>query len=30
MLPDSPDVENVLEGPDGIFSAVQPGTILID
>ena len=30
MLPDSPDVELVLEGPDGIFSAVQPGTILID
>ena len=30
MLPDSPDVENVLEGPDGIFGALQPGTILID
>jgi 2-hydroxy-3-oxopropionate reductase len=30
MLPDSPDVEQVLEGPDGIFSAIQPGTILID
>src|SRR4051812_1908600 len=30
MLPDSPDVELVLEGPRGIFSAVQPGTILID
>ena len=30
MLPDSPDVELVLEGPDGIFSAVTPGTILID
>jgi 2-hydroxy-3-oxopropionate reductase len=30
MLPDSPDVEQVLEGPEGIFSAVQPGTILID
>ena len=30
MLPDSPDVEQVLEGPDGIFSAVQAGTILID
>jgi 2-hydroxy-3-oxopropionate reductase len=30
MLPDSPDVERVLEAPDGIFSAMQPGTILID
>ena len=30
MVPDSPDVEQVLEGPDGAFSALQPGTILID
>lgn len=30
MLPDSPDVEQVLSGPDGVFSALQPGTILID
>src|SRR3954468_11583739 len=30
MLPDSPDVELVLEGPHGILPAVQPGTILID
>jgi 2-hydroxy-3-oxopropionate reductase len=30
MLPDSPDVERVLEGPDGVFTALQPGTILID
>ena len=30
MVPDSPDVEQVMEGPDGIFSAVQRGTILID
>jgi 2-hydroxy-3-oxopropionate reductase len=30
MLPDSPDVELVLEGRDGIFSTVQPGSILID
>jgi 2-hydroxy-3-oxopropionate reductase len=30
MLPDSPDVEDVLDGRDGVFSAVQPGTILID
>jgi 2-hydroxy-3-oxopropionate reductase len=30
MLPDSPDVELVLEGENGVFSALQPGTILID
>jgi 2-hydroxy-3-oxopropionate reductase len=30
MVPDSPDVELVMEGPNGIFSAVQRGTILID
>jgi 2-hydroxy-3-oxopropionate reductase len=30
MLPDSPDVERVLEGPDGVFSALQRGTIVID
>jgi 2-hydroxy-3-oxopropionate reductase len=30
MLPDSPDVELVVEGPDGILAGVQPGTILID
>ena len=30
MLPDSPDVEHVLDGPDGIFAALQPGTIIID
>jgi 2-hydroxy-3-oxopropionate reductase len=30
MLPDSPDVEQVLEGPSGVFSALQTGTILID
>ena len=30
MVPDSPDVERVLEGPDGIFSAIQRDTILID
>jgi 2-hydroxy-3-oxopropionate reductase len=30
MVPDSPDVEQVLEGPDGVFSAVQRGTIIID
>jgi 2-hydroxy-3-oxopropionate reductase len=30
MVPDSPDVERVLDGPDGVFSALQPGTIVID
>ncbi|MGH9331714.1 MAG: NAD(P)-binding domain-containing protein, partial [Vicinamibacterales bacterium] len=30
MLPDSPDVAAVMEGPDGVFGALQPGTILID
>jgi 2-hydroxy-3-oxopropionate reductase len=30
MVPDSPDVELVLDGPDGVFSAMQPGTIIID
>jgi 2-hydroxy-3-oxopropionate reductase len=30
MVPDSPDVELVLEGPDGVFSALQRGTIIID
>src|SRR5262245_53717874 len=30
MVPDSPDVELVLEGPNGVFSAMQPATIVID
>jgi 2-hydroxy-3-oxopropionate reductase len=30
MLPDGPDVAVVLEGPDGVLSAIQRGTILID
>ena len=30
MLPDSPDVERVLEGERGVFSAVQRGTIIVD
>ena len=30
MLPDSPDVEAVLTGPDGVFAALQPGTIIVD
>jgi 2-hydroxy-3-oxopropionate reductase len=30
MVPDSPDVEQVLEGKDGVFGRMQPGTIVID
>ncbi len=30
MVPDSADVELVLDGPDGVFRALQPGTIVID
>jgi len=30
MLPDGPDVSLVLEGPNGIFSAMQGGTVILD
>jgi 2-hydroxy-3-oxopropionate reductase len=30
MLPDSPDVESVLRGTDGVFASARPGTVLID
>ena len=30
MVPDSPDVEAVLLGPDGVCTAAKPGTLLID
>ena len=30
MVPDSADVEKVLEGPDGVLAGVQPRTVLID
>jgi 2-hydroxy-3-oxopropionate reductase len=30
IVSDSPDVEQVLDGPNGVFSALQPGTIVID
>jgi 2-hydroxy-3-oxopropionate reductase len=30
MVPDSPDVEKVLDGEQGVFTAMQPGTIIID
>src|SRR5436190_3405133 len=29
MVPDSPDVEQILEGADGVFSVLQRGSILI-
>src|SRR3954470_4751037 len=30
MLPDTPDVERVLTGPDGVLSALEKGPIVID
>ena len=30
MLPDGPDVEKVLEGADGVFEAMQKGTVVVD
>src|SRR3954447_3629909 len=30
MLPDSPDVENVYAGGDGVFAGVRSGALLID
>jgi len=30
MLPDTPDVELVLDGPDGAITALKPGTVVID
>jgi 2-hydroxy-3-oxopropionate reductase len=30
MLPDSPDVEQVVDGPGGVFASMQPGTVVID
>ena len=30
ILPDGPDVASVLEGQDGVFAAMQPGTIIVD
>jgi 2-hydroxy-3-oxopropionate reductase len=30
MLPDTPDVERVLTGPDGVLSAIQKNAIVID
>ncbi len=30
MLPDGPDVAQVLEGESGVFSALQPDSVIID
>ena len=30
MVPDSPDVEGVLAGEDGVFEHAEPGTLIID
>jgi len=30
MVPDSPDVQDVLEGEDGVFQQAEPGTLIID
>jgi 2-hydroxy-3-oxopropionate reductase len=30
MVPDSPDVEDVLAGDDGVFATAPPGTLVID
>jgi 2-hydroxy-3-oxopropionate reductase len=30
MVPDTPDVERVLAGPDGVLSALQSGAVVVD
>lgn len=30
MVPDSPDVRDVLEGDDGVFASAKPGSLVID
>src|SRR5204862_2050304 len=30
MLPDGPDVELVVAGPDGVFEGARPGAFLLD
>ena len=30
MVPDTPDVEEVLFGPDGVAEGLKPGTLVID
>ncbi len=29
-LPDSPDVQRVVEGPDGVFEGISPGKVVVD
>lgn len=29
-LPDSPDVQQVVEGPDGVFEGISPGKVIVD
>jgi 2-hydroxy-3-oxopropionate reductase len=30
MVPDTPDVEQVIKGPDGVLSTLQRGSVVID
>ena len=30
VLPDSPDVEQTMNGPDGVFAHAKPGTVIVD
>ena len=30
MVPDSPDVRLVVEGPDGLFDGIRAGSVLVD
>jgi 2-hydroxy-3-oxopropionate reductase len=30
MVPDSPDVKTVLEGPQGVFEKIRPGSVIVD
>ena len=30
MLPDTPDVEQALFGPDGVAAGIRPGSIVVD
>ncbi|TDK96805.1 2-hydroxy-3-oxopropionate reductase [Mycobacterium paragordonae] len=30
MVPDSPDVQTILAGPDGVFSCARQGTLIVD
>jgi 2-hydroxy-3-oxopropionate reductase len=30
MVPDAPDVQKVLTGPDGVFESMKPGSVIVD